>query len=75
MLSYGTYHRERIGQNMVMNDISTDEVDSGICWVSKDQKSFAKNEVVCSTNINPKSNKLKNASKTPLFWADFLISL
>ena len=27
-----------------MNDISTAEVDSGMCWVSKDQKFLTKNE-------------------------------
>lgn len=54
-----------------MNDISTAEVDSRMCWVSKDQKFHAKNE--STSNELQKTGKLHQ--KGPFFWADFPILL
>ena len=43
-----------------MNDISTAEADSRICWESKGQKfPTLMNLVVCSANIDSRLNKLQ----------------
>ena len=44
MIDGGCFHRDRILQKKFMNDISTSDADSRMCWVSKDQKFHVKNE-------------------------------